>query len=175
MRIWQLKAAAGLNAAAACGFLAWAASLSLQEPIPFESRPVTSWRPADDITMPLTYTEPSFQQMSSALDRPLFRKSRKPFVPGDIELPAAVEVVQSAPPPPAPPPDMSQLVLKGVLISETDKRALIATADSPDGVWLQPGATVAGWKVDKLEPGRAILALGSQTIELKLYVDKPAN
>ncbi len=165
-----------LNISLALGLLLFAAAKWQHEPPSLEERPVRQWNPTDSF---LT-TQPDSDQprltFDQALTRPLFQKDRRPFVPQitPVEPPPAPEPVAEAPPPP-PRPDAAQLLLKGLLLTPDRGKALIATLDAPDGVWVETGAVISGWTVKSLTPQGALLASGETEALLKLYVDKPAN
>jgi hypothetical protein len=141
-------------------------------------RAVSRWEPAREERRGVSRPELKSAGLDQALRRPVFRKSRLPFDPAtfaalqqalqETEIPATiVELV--------PPVDISQYVLKGVLITEQGQQALIAIADVPDGVWLEAGAELSAWVVAEVRRDRVVLANGGQTIELKLYVDNPSS
>ena len=64
--------------------------------------------------------------------------------------------------------------MRGIVVAGRQNLALIASAQSPDGVWLSAGAEIDGWTITGLEPDAVILKSGAQSAKLKLYVDNPA-
>jgi hypothetical protein len=112
-----------------------------------------------------------------ALSRPLFRSTRRPFDPTILPIPIVQELppIVAEPAPPPPPPDASQISLKGIIQTEGIKRALVATPEAPDGIWLTKGETVNGWLIINIGSDLIAISAGGQTLERKLYVDNAIN
>ena len=113
--------------------------------------------------------------LAEALSRPLFQRNRRPFVPEAVPVDPPPNLEETVEAVPTPVIDTSQLMLKGVLVLPGLTRALIATANNPEGVWVEPGATVDVWTVKSLDQDSVSLVSGETEVQLKLYVDKPLN
>lgn len=161
---------------AIAGVLLVASGFHWLSPLPdIMAREAAPWQPPD-------LQPPAMQAMPDnpltfvdALQRPLFRLSRKPFDPAKAAL-------ANAPPQPAlqpvlapPPPDTSLLAIKGVMIGKTSRQALLTTPEAPDGLWLKEGSEIMGWTISAVSKNGVTLSVGEQNTELKLYVDNPPN
>jgi hypothetical protein len=97
------------------------------------------------------------------LARPIFFKSREPFVPAPPPPPPAVV----APPPPiAVDPG---LVLGGVMIRNSVKKAYVFSRGNPSGAWANEGEEFMGWQIRSINGAGAKLEQSGRSIELKLY------
>ena len=177
MKIRHLQYLVLLNAIAVTGFVTWSAAMWLGDEVPLLDRPLQSWMPSDLPLSPgVALGNDGSLTFAEALDRPLFRKSRRPFHPPVTEqVQPSMPPVETASPPPPPLPDSSQLVLKGLWISAQTSKALIASSEFPEGVWLKPGASIAGWTIVALDQNGATLDYANNHTELKLYVDMQSN
>jgi hypothetical protein len=61
------------------------------------------------------------------------------------------------------------------MISGDARRALIASPESPDGIWVTVGTEIMGWKVANVDQNGVKLEAKGQSAEIKLYVDNPVN
>jgi hypothetical protein len=94
---------------------------------------------------------------------PVFFKSREPYVP----------------PPPAPPPVMIAtpppvvidpgLVLGGVMIKDTIRKAYVFSRSAAGGTWTAEGEEFMGWKVRSINGSGAKLEQQGRSIDLQLY------
>jgi hypothetical protein len=97
------------------------------------------------------------------LARPVFFKSREPFVPAP------------APPPPVPvmtPPPMITdpgLVVGGVMIKKGLRKAYLFSRAGPGGEWAGEGEMFQGWKVRSVDRTGVKLEQGGRSIDLQLY------
>lgn len=176
MRIRTLVTLSVLNAGFAAGLLVLGLLIWRSDPMPIEQRRAVSWDPAESLDAGQPGAKSPVVSLVEALSRPLFQRTRRPFVPEAMPVdppPNLEETVEAAPPPPVV--DSSQLMLKGVLKLPGRTQALISTANNPDGVWIELGATVDGWTVKSLDQDSVALVSGETEIQLKLYVDKPLN
>lgn len=114
------------------------------------------------------------EDFGETLRRPVFSKSRRPFVPPPEPEPEAMP--ESEPPPPeaeaaveAPPPE--GLALRGVAITREKRSALLVTAGNPNGQWIAVGGTIESWQVAEVAAGYTVLRSGQQVHTLHLYVD----
>ncbi len=139
-------------------------------------RKIVEWKPPDDFAPPDLQAVKLPPAISEAVNRPLFRHSRRPFDPAQAAVAVAKgEVAPPQPPTAAPPPDFNQLTVKGILLNGKNKLVLIVTPEAPEGTWLASGANVMGWKITELGANGATLSANGQTHELKLYVDNKSN
>jgi general secretion pathway protein N len=104
-----------------------------------------------------------FDQLSATHERPLFSPTRRPPPP-----PPAAVASRSEPPPPPPPPTV---VVLGIVMEDGDGRAAIRAADKV--VRVRTGDDVSGWKVERIEPRRLVLALGERMVDFKLFSAAP--
>jgi hypothetical protein len=185
MKIRDLQILTALLVAISFVLLSFAVAVWL-EPVPdMSQRQVQAWQPADNFAILPSQVRTLKTELAQALERPLFRVSRRPFDPSKVViaeaiLPPAIPAAPQPSPPAAPTApqlvqDSSQLSLKGIAIDSINRLALIATSELPDGEWLAVGAELNGWKVKKLDPNSVTLAAGDQTVILQLYVDNKSN
>jgi hypothetical protein len=100
------------------------------------------------------------------LARPVFFKSRAPYVPPPPQpLPSPPKPVAAPPPVPSDP----GLVLGGVVIVEEVKKAYIFKKSESRGAWLSEGESILGWRVESIQALSARLQQGGQSIEVQLY------
>ncbi len=132
----------------------------------YASAPVTI-APRHASATPLDLLDPAAVQAVSGtaidttelLARPVFSRSRRP-----VSAPAAA-------PAPANAPQPMQFTLAGVLINDSDRRALIVSPAAPNGTWLNVGDKIGGWTLDKVEPNSVEMASATDRVTLQLYVD----
>jgi hypothetical protein len=106
---------------------------------------------------------------TQTLAKPVFLKSRTPYVPPPATPPTTASRPVAAPPPvPADP----GLALGGVAITDTDKKAYIFSKSDRHGTWLREGETVMGWKVESIEATAARLQQGGRSVQLDLFPRK---
>jgi hypothetical protein len=99
------------------------------------------------------------------LARPVFFKSRAPYVPPPPAPPPPPKPVAAPPPAPVDP----GLVLGGVVIWEETKKAYIFNKADSRGAWLSEGETILGWRVESIDVLTARLQQAGRAIELQLY------
>jgi hypothetical protein len=97
------------------------------------------------------------------LARPIFFRSREPFVPAPPPPPPAVVV---PPPPIAVDPG---LVLGGVMIKKDMKKAYVFSRANTSGTWASEGDEFSGWQIRSINGAGAKLEQSGRSIELKLY------
>jgi len=153
--------------------------------------------PKNNRSSVIAETKPSsalgFQELQKTQSRPLFRIHRVPFVPQLQAIAATPPPAppQTAPPPPTLPPsillaaapapqaasapvvqaEVPQFVLKGVLIRQPDKKALLTSSEKPQGQWYAVGEAAWGWTLDAIQADKITLKKSDQTTDLFLYVD----
>jgi general secretion pathway protein N len=107
--------------------------------------------------------ERPLSEFGETVRRPLFTATRRPYVPPD----PIQKAPEPAPAEPSRPPPNVRLI--GVVIDAGKKRVLLRTPEQPRGRWVEEGDTVDGWLVRSVAADAAIVALGRETHELRLY------
>jgi hypothetical protein len=103
------------------------------------------------------------ESYAQTLAHPVFFKSREPFV---APPPAPPPVAKA----PAPPVNADPgLVLAGVMIAGGHRKAYLVNKADSSGTWTSEGETLAGWKVQAVQPTAVKLQQQDRTIELLLY------
>jgi hypothetical protein len=97
------------------------------------------------------------------LARPVFFKSREPFVPPPPPPPAAVK------PTPAPVAVDPGLVLGGVMIKNDIRKAYVFSRASTTGLWISEGGDFMGWQLKSINGSGAKLEQNGRLLELQLY------
>jgi hypothetical protein len=97
------------------------------------------------------------------LSRPIFFKSREPFVPKPPETPSQAKAT------PVPVFVDPGFTLGGIMISSTIRQAYLFQKSKPDGSWVHEGENFSGWKVEFLDQENARLQKDGHTINLHLY------
>lgn len=115
---------------------------------------------------------PTLAQLTETVARPVFRSDRRPLILEPSEEQALP--VASEPDPSLVSPESLRLV--GVMRSGTSaRRALIRVAGTAAATWVETGAEVSGWTVEKIETDRVFFARNGDKAELKLFAPKPAE
>jgi hypothetical protein len=161
---------APLALAAALGLVclnAWLLAMILQAhaPEPDSKTPVAEPKPtltAPERGLPSAKPIAAYNQ---TLAKPVFFKSRAPYVPPPPAPPPSVKPVVTPPPAPVDP----GLVLGGVVVAAQAKKAYIFNKVDLRGGWFSEGETILGWKIETIEPAVAKLRQGDRSIELRLY------
>jgi hypothetical protein len=111
--------------------------------------------------MPLS----TYQQTAA---RPIFFKTRQPFVQPPPPPPPSLPPVAR---PPAPPPAVvdPDLAVGGVIITGGAKKAYLFRKTDRTGSWLAEGEEIMGWKVQSIDSAGARLQKDGRNIELPLY------
>ena len=97
--------------------------------------------------------------------RPVFFKTRQPYVPPPPAPPPAPKVQ----PPPPPAPSDPGLVLGGVVINGSEKKAYVVSKADAQGTWLEEGEAIKGWTLHSIDPYGAKLHQSGRTVDLHLY------
>jgi hypothetical protein len=97
------------------------------------------------------------------LARPVFFKSREPFVPPP---PPPPPVLIAAPPPVVVDPG---LVLGGVMIKNDVRKAYVFSRASAGGAWIGEGDDFMGWQIRSINRTSAKLEQKGRSIDLQLY------
>jgi hypothetical protein len=101
------------------------------------------------------------------LSHPVFFKTRDPFVARPVAPFAATN--SAAPSPVYVDPG---LVLGGIVITGSTRKAYIFQKTNPSGNWVQEGDEIVGWKISSVSPGVATLRKDGRDIELLLYPER---
>jgi hypothetical protein len=154
--IIALAAIIGFDVAAAA--LAWNA---LRMPLPITastsfSLPVLPLLPATDRGLPE-------RKNSIALARPLFSPSRRPFEP-PLPQPAPAPIVQAPPPPPIP-----ELIVDGIWLQGTTRRAYLRTKNGEAGDWRAEGDLRDGWRIVSITASNVTIVASGRTVILEMY------
>jgi hypothetical protein len=101
---------------------------------------------------------------AQTLTHPVFHKTRAPYVP-----PPPVPPPASATPGAAPAPIDPGIVLGGVAMDGSLKKAYLFSKGNPQGSWISEGETFLGWNVVSIDSGAARLKQADRVLELQLY------
>jgi hypothetical protein len=123
------------------------------------------WSPSLKAIRPAIDKAKSIESFSEVLAHPIFFKSREPYVPPPPPKPQSPTV--SA----APPVDPG-LSLAGIVLERGTGKAYLINKASSQGVWLQSGEDILGWKLRTVTAGSVSLEQGGRVIELQLYPPK---
>lgn len=123
----------------------------------------TAWTPQLSLATPGIRETRATAEHSEILARPVFFKSRVPYVP----------------PPPAPPPSIAVaapivnldpgLVLAGVMITGRIKKAYFVQKMGAQGTWADEGENLMGWRVESIATEIVTLEQQGRRLELQLY------
>lgn len=144
--------------------------------IELASRPVNPWAPSlQNAASP--NPQPSPTDMTEALEHPLFRLPREPFVAIVEVAPApqpavAPEIAVQPMPPAAQPAPPRQFQLTGISVVGGKPSALLTTTEEPQGKWVAVDDLLQEWKVTKISTTSVTLKAKTAEIILELYVDK---
>ena len=122
------------------------------------------WRSLNEIT-----AAPDFPT-AHLTQAPLFDPSRR-----------SADVEASAPPPPPPPMlggeirIMDRLTLLGVVDTGSERFAIVLDRDGQQVSRVAAGATIAGWRVDRILADSVILAAGQETEEVRFRYGPPPH
>lgn len=114
---------------------------------------VTGAEPADGVG----FTLPALEDMEETIERPLFVSSRRPIEDVAPVVEAPVETAADAP-----------AALRGVIISESERSALLQVRRQAEAVWVAEGSSVGGWAVTEILADRVTLRRGDETRTLLL-------
>lgn len=103
---------------------------------------------------------PPIETFDEVVERPLFFRSRRPPDP------------DAAPPPEAAAAPKADFVLTGLVISGTERLALLRPAGSKTVERVHQGAEIEGWRVEAIHADRVVLKRGETVQEIRLE-DRP--
>jgi hypothetical protein len=92
-----------------------------------------------------------------------------PFVPSPPAQ--APEITVQSPLPVPPRIEDAQLRVRGIMINNNERRALINSLQQPAGLWMGSGESTGGWQIIAVEKSRVVLRSGRFFAVLQLYVD----
>lgn len=99
------------------------------------------------------------------LARPVFEPSRRPRPKPEVNVAATEDNAPDAVP-------VSAEGLRFVGLMKTAKgepRALLRSADQPQGAWVGKGGEISGWTVREVGERQVVLEAQSKRVEIKLY------
>lgn len=170
IRSW-LPVLACLAVASLCAALLGVVRQSTVETAPVEAIGAAGMKlPAIVVASPVIWTLDRFPE---TLQRPIFSATRRPFVPAaeppppepQIEPPVEVLEVPSQPP--------QGIALRGVSISASGRKALVASSADPSGTWMAPGDSLESWSLSEIGDETAVFKMAEESIVLHLYVKTP--
>jgi hypothetical protein len=100
----------------------------------------------------------SYQEI---LGRPIFSRSRAPYVPPALSAPK-----------PGPPPVAfvdPRFVLGGVVVNGAVKKAYLFQKTNKSGAWVGEGDEFVGWRVQSITSDLAMLQKETHVVEVRLY------
>jgi hypothetical protein len=160
---WRAIILAGLISLNA-GLVAVAGSALLSDD-PAAPPPVGWTPPVGTISRAPNGTNP-IAHYRQTLARPIFFKTREPFVPPPP--PRAAPVARISPPPVVADPG---LMIGGVMMMQGVRRAYLYRKTDPSGTWVAYGEEFMGWKIQTIDATGIVLGNGERKIDLKLYPD----
>lgn len=101
------------------------------------------------------FDSPPLSRFAETLERPLFRRSRRPL---EIEVPVPEDPVDRT----------LRATLQGVLFSTTGKVALFITPGSLEVVRVIEGEELQGWRLDEINPDSVTFTRDNDTSTLRL-------
>lgn len=109
------------------------------------------------------FVPPMIEDFTEFVERPLFQADRRPPEPPED---APIEIAPAEVP-------AGEFVLVGVVISLSERLALIQQAGAGELLRLGVGGVVNGWSVQSIEPDRVFFTYGEILKEVKLRDDVP--
>jgi len=119
----------------------------------------------NDLSQPVggAVSQKSIEAYAQILARPVFFKSREPFV---APPPPPPPVAKAAAPPTIVDPN---LVLGGVMIESNARKAYLFSRANGGGAWISEGEEFMGWQVRSIDGSSAKLVQKDRHISLQLY------
>ncbi len=119
------------------------------------------WRPPTLTQYQALASKPENSDVQT-LTRPIFSKTRKPFLAKDKKS-------LSAGPAAAPVALSTGLTLSAVATFHKGRRAFVVSAATPKGRWYAVGEDIDGWNVAQVQNLEVTLRSGEKTVRLTLY------
>ncbi len=155
-----------------CGILGFVFYLSSNADPPIPAIPALSASAGPDPGMAEPAPVPDFalkpiEEYAETLARPIFADTRRPPVPEPE--PEAPPPEPEEPPPPAKAPPIPGLTISGIVISPSERFALVQDAGSRNLKRISIGDDVGGWRVASIEFNQIVLRYGDarEVYELK--------
>ncbi len=120
----------------------------------------TDWRPPTLTQYEALATKPADADVQT-LTRPIFSKTRRPYLSKDKK-----QASPAAPIPAAPP---TNLKLLGLAKYKDVQSAFIVSGSTPGGKWCAVGDEIDGWKVTRMQNSEVILQSDDRTVQISLY------
>ena len=111
-------------------------------------------------SVPPISTLPPIETLSETVERPLFLPDRRPPAIEDVE-----EDIESA--------ESGLFSLVGIIVSPTQRNALVKVRGSPQVLQLSEGQQANGWTVLQIHPGEVIFESNDKTETIELIDIKP--
>jgi hypothetical protein len=109
---------------------------------------------------PLPPALPPLESLSETVERPLFRPDRRPPTIEEIE-----EEIESA--------ESGIFSLLGIIVSPTERIALVKVRGSQDVLQLSEGQQANGWTVVQIRPGEVVFESNDKTETIELIDISP--
>jgi type II secretory pathway component PulC len=98
------------------------------------------------------------------LSRPVFFKDHKALYAATAARASSPPSVGMAAPPPEP-----ELKLAGVVVTGDLRRAYLVLKSGGDGIWVEEGEEIRGWRINAITRNGLTLQSDSHTKQLMLY------
>ncbi len=125
------------------------------------------WSPNLSPTVAAANERKPIHTYEQILARPIFFKSREPFIAPPAAPPPVPKIV--APPPLVVDPGF---MLAGIMIKSRTKKAFILSKSTAEGTWAVEGDSLMGWKLQSVDKTGVKPEQGGRTIEVLLYPNK---
>lgn len=134
--------------------------MSLSDPLPLADE---NKKKKQELPDNGSFPSKSMSDYDTMLARPVFFKTRSPYVPPPPSVPS-----KPAPAPQAPFVDPG-LSLTGVIVNKQLRKAYVIAKGDTQGKWLAEGDSIVGWAVQAITPTSVTLKQSDRSIELNLY------
>lgn len=124
-----------------------------RDSLPPPASPAAAPEPAP-MPAPETFTLPPLPAYHAVTDRPVFTQNRKP--------PPAEDVASQ------PATNVSEFLLSGIIITESEKIALVTNARAGSLARYREGQVMGGWRLQSILQDRIVLERGAERQEIKL-------
>jgi hypothetical protein len=121
------------------------------------------WNPSLSLSSANATARRPIESYKEIVARPLFFKSREPFVPPPPPPPQSL-----TPTSPTPVSDPG-LILGGIMINNNVRKAFVASKSGSSGSWAQEGDEFMGWQIRSIDRLGAKLEQKGRSIDLRLY------
>lgn len=118
------------------------------------------WRPPTLTQYEALAAKPADADVQT-LTRPIFSKTRKPYLSKDKKQASLAAAMPATPP--------ANLKLLGLAKYKDVQSAFIVSGSTPGGKWCAVGNEIDGWKVTQMQNSEVTLQSGDKTVQLSLY------